>query len=236
MTNESFSRLPLFAGLASDLVRSLLDSARVLRRRKDAIIFDEGDHAQDAYILLRGTVELTKLEGKADCGVMLLSRGDIFLLGAVLGREPYLTSARALSPVILLAIPADILRGQAARHAELSFRLLTILAGQWRMAARQIIDLKCRSAAQRLAAFLLRLVDNRGETASRAQLHVPKSRVAARLGISPETLSRSLQTLAAEGLVVEGSRIRVTDRARIERYCGLGPLDQGDTRLGVRAL
>lgn len=232
----SLLQLPLFKGLHPALADRLLRHAKVLRRRKESVLFAEGDAAEDVHVLMRGTVELTKLDGGGDCGVMLLSRGDVFSLGAAISGEPHLTSARALSPVIFLALPANVLREEAARAPDLALRLLTLLAGQWRTATRQIIDLKCRTAAQRVAAFFLRLVDNRGETASRAELPVPKSRVAARLGISPETLSRSLHTLADEGLIVQGPYIRVADRDRIERFCGLTELDGAETHLGVGAL
>jgi hypothetical protein len=38
--------------------------------------------------------------------------------------------------------------------------------------------------------------------------------------MSPETLSRSIQTLADNGLLLRGNRIIVRDRKRVERFCG----------------
>ncbi|GAO38894.1 putative CRP/FNR family transcriptional regulator [Sphingomonas changbaiensis NBRC 104936] len=233
---DAVFRLPLFSDLTPELANRLLARAQMVRRRKDAILFAEGAPADQVFILMRGSVELTKLDGGSDCGVMLLSRGDIFSLGAAISDEPHLTSARALSPVILLSMPAEALREEASRSPAIALRLLITLSGQWRTATRHIIDLKCRTAAQRVGAFFLRLVDNRGESADRAELLVPKSRVAARLGISPETLSRSLHTLAEKGLVVRGPQIRVTDRAAVEHFCALTELDGGEAHLGVRAL
>jgi hypothetical protein len=101
---------------------------------------------------------------------------------------------------------------------------------------RHIIDLKCRSATQRLAAFLLRVADqNRGP--GPAKLPIPKRRVAARIGISPETLSRSLQALVDHGLYLRGDQIMVRDREKVEQYCG-GNIHDADSELplGVYAL
>ena len=57
-----------------------------------------------------------------------------------------------------------------------------------------------------------------------------KRNLAARIGMTPETLSRTLQTLADNGLVVRGRQIIVRDRARIESFCGADvgspPLDE----------
>lgn len=228
--------LPPFAGLSPEVQAALAAAARVHRYAKDALVFGEGALPDAAHIVVRGTVELSKLEGGADCGIMLCSRGDILALGAVLGGEPFLASARTLGPARILAIPAEAFRAQVRAHPELSERLLVIMAGQWRTAVRHIIDLKCRSAAQRAGAFFLRLLDDQGTTPDRGYLHVPKSRVAARLGISPETLSRTIQILAEHGLVVQGARIRLVDRGRVERFCGMAPLPETEAGLGVQAL
>lgn len=215
---------------------ALAAAARVRRHSKEALVFAEGSLPDAAHIVVRGTIELSKIEGGADCGIMLCSRGDVLALGAVLGDEPFLASARTLGPARVLAIPAEAFRAQVRAHPELSERLLAIMAGQWRTAVRHIIDLKCRSAAQRAGAFFLRLLDNQGVTPDRGYLHVPKSRVAARLGISPETLSRTLQILADQGLLVQGTRITLVDRVRVEHFCGIAPIPETEASLGVQAL
>jgi CRP/FNR family transcriptional activator FtrB len=87
------------------------------------------------------------------------------------------------------------------------------------MAVRQIIDLKCRSAPQRLASFLLRLVDESSLKAS-TELPVSKRSLAARVGMTAETLSRTFQTLAEHGLQVRGTRVIVHDRRKIEAFAG----------------
>lgn len=87
------------------------------------------------------------------------------------------------------------------------------------MAVRQILDLKCRSAPQRLASFLLRLADESPVSGS-AKLPFSKGALAARIGVSRETLSRAAQMIADEGLLLRGRQIVIRDRARVERFCG----------------
>jgi CRP/FNR family transcriptional regulator, transcriptional activator FtrB len=228
--------LPLFVGLPDEDVAPLLDGARRVRARKGDLLHREGERPADLHLLLRGSAELVKLDGQSDCGVMLLLPGDCFSLGAVLADEPYLTSARALGTCDILCVNAEEVRRTAASRPSLASRLLQALAGQWRTAVRHIIELQCRSAPQRLAAFLLRLVDAT-PAGMPTHLPVPKTRLAARLGIAPETLSRCLQQLSDEGLVVRGREVIVTDRARIAGFCGHAPLlDSLELDLGVRAL
>jgi CRP-like cAMP-binding protein len=217
-------------------VRRLLEHAARNRVREGELIHDEGERPSDLHLLLRGGVELTKLNEHDGCGLMLLTAGDLFSLAAVMADESYLTSARALGAATIVALPAAQVRKTARECPELGTRIITLLAGQWRMAVRHILDLKCRTAPQRLAALLIRLVDMQ-QTGRIALLPVPKRRLAARLGMAPATLSRAIQLISEEGLIVRGRQLIVRDRERIERFCERSPhLDVTEVELGVRAL
>ena len=87
--------------------------------------------------------------------------------------------------------------------------LTRIMGGQWRMALRHIIDMRCRSAAERLGAFLLKYYDY-SETRP-VELPFTKATLAARLGISRETLSRMIQVVAANGGLAELSLEQLAD-------------------------
>jgi CRP/FNR family transcriptional activator FtrB len=114
--------------------------------------------------------------------------------------------------------------------------LARLLAGHWRIALRIILDLKCRSPSQRLAAFLLRLHDACPPGAA-AQIPIAKRQLAARIGMQPETLSRTLQVLGENGLRVRGRQIIVADRAKVEAFCGPDPYPATrEDELGVHAL
>lgn len=104
------------------------------------------------------------------------------------------------------------------------------------MAVRHIVDLKQRSAAQRLAVLLLRLADV-SSTPGRAFLPVAKQSLASRLGMTAATLSRTLGVLSEHGLVVRGTRIIVTDREAIDDFCGQNSyFETNEIKLGVNAM
>jgi CRP/FNR family transcriptional activator FtrB len=133
-------------------------------------------------------------------------------------------------------IDADVMREQARTCVELAHGLARILAGQWRVALKIILDLKCRSPSQRLAAFLLRLHDS-SQPGTVAEVPFSKRQLASRIGMQPETLSRTLQTLAANGLYLRGRQIIVTNREAIEEFCGPDPYPPAtEYELGVHAL
>jgi CRP/FNR family transcriptional activator FtrB len=154
---------------------------------------------------------------------------------AALYAEPYLISARALTPSRILTIDAAVVRHEAQGCTELALALARIMAGQWRVALKIILDLKCRSPSQRLAAFLLRLHD--AEQPGPAEIPFSKRQLASRIGMQPETLSRTLQTLAGNGLYLRGRQIIVTNRAVAEEFCGPAPYPPAsEFELGVHAL
>ena len=155
---------------------------------------------------------------------------------AALFEEHYLIAARTLTPARILVIDADTLRAEASRSPELALSLARILAGQWRLALKIILDLKCRTPSQRLASFLLRLYDATPEGMI-AEVPFSKRQLASRVGMQPETLSRTLQTLAVNGLFLRGREIVLKDREAIESFCGPDPYPSADEgSLGVHAL
>ena len=233
---DNARKLPLLAGLEDEQIDRILTRSVLERYPPGKLLFEEGELPDYLHACLSGTVELFTSKASGNCGLMLMSPGDVFMPAAVLFQEPYLVSARVLTPSRTLLLDAQAIREETDRSPALLKRFTSILAGQWRMAVRHIVDLKCRNAGQRLAAFLLRIVDE-SATPGLADLPVSKRHLASRVGMSAETLSRSLQTLADNGLIVRGNKVIVRDRASIETFCGPSPYPRSDeVELGVHAL
>ena len=227
-------RLPLLAGLSREQVDPLLQFASIHRYPRGTALFDEGEYADKLHILLSGTVEVFSTCRGREWGLFLMNSGDVVMPVPVLYSEPYINSARTVSSCRLLLLDAERVRAQAIASAEFAIRLGRSIAGQLRMTMRQVLELKCRNAAQRLGSFLLKLSDKEGNA---AELPMPKRNLAARIGMTPETLSRTLQVLADNGLVVRGRQIIVRDRTRIESFCGPEPCPVTDAeRLKINAL
>jgi len=193
------------------------------------LICSAGDRLKDLHLLEKGIVELGHREDDRDCTVLLLSAGDLVFPVAGLFEEPCLTFVRALTRVRTVAIAIEAVRAEAKINSSLAMDLSKAIGGQWRMAVRHILDLQCRSAPQRLANFLLRLVDESPGGIS-AELPFAKGALAARLGVSRETLSRAIQKIADEGLLLRGRQILVRDRSKIERFRAPRPYPGDDER------
>lgn len=194
-----------------------------------------GDRLDKLHFLESGIVELCQMRERTDCCVLLLSAGDLLFPVAALFEEPCLTAARAITPVQTIALEIEAVRAEARCNPALAMELSAVVGGQWRMAVRHILDIRCRSVPQRLANFLLRLVDE-SPLHEKARLPFAKGALAARVGASPETLSRAIQTIAKHGLLIRGREIIVRDRGSIERFCEPNVyLGENERRLQVHA-
>lgn len=228
--------IPLFAALPRESRERILDGARIERVAAGTTLFREGDRPTEFHAVLRGMIDLSRSHRERHCTVLLMTAGDVFMPAAALSNEPYLVSARALTASRILLVDAFAVREEIDRTPEFALAIARLVSGQWRMALRIILDLKCRSASERLAAFLLRLHDSQ-PPGTIAQIPFAKHQLAARIGMQPETLSRTLQVLADNGLRVRGREIILVDRAKIEAFCGPDPYPRhGEADLGVHVL
>jgi CRP/FNR family transcriptional activator FtrB len=112
-------------------------------------------------------------------------------------------------------IPADVFREGVAEDPALARATMELLSRHWRLMVDQVVDLKLRSADRRIARFLARRVPE-AQGAGSAEVPEPRGTIAARLGMTPETLSRTLNAMDAEGLIrLSGKRIDLPDRERL---------------------
>jgi CRP/FNR family transcriptional activator FtrB len=230
------AEVPLLGRLPLAVRERLLQSSRIERIPPRADIFTMGATPDHLHIVLSGLVDLSCSYKGNECTAMMMAAGDVFMPAAALYDEPYLISARSLTASRLLTIDAAAVRREAQGCTELALALARIMAGQWRVALKIILDLKCRSPSQRLAAFLLRLHDG-AQPGPPAEIPFSKRQLASRIGMQPETLSRTLQTLAANGLYLRGRQIIVTNRSAAEEFCGTDPYPPAsEYELGVHAL
>ena len=97
------------------------------------------------------------------------------------------------------------------------------LAQCYRSVIKAQKDMKLRTSTERLANYLLRTQAQSGQGEG-FDLVFEKRRLASVLGMTPEHLSRAFKGLQSHGVMAQGSRIRIADRAKLERYARPNPL------------
>ncbi len=174
----------------------------------------EGDRADFLHVLLSGTVELFATWNDRETTMSMLQTVSTFVLAASVLDRPYLMSARTLEKSQIALIPSEDVREVFDRDGAFARAIVVELAGCYRGAIKATKDLKLRSANERLANYLLRL---HREMGPHFDLPVEKRRVASVLGMTPESFSRSLNTLAKYGVTVEGAAVTLSDPADLAK-------------------
>ena len=174
-------------------------------------IYGEEEPAEYFYQVVSGAVRTYKVlqDGRRQIGAFHLP-GDVFGLEA---GEVHAFSAEAIAhSVVRVAKRAGIV-AMAARDSELSADILSRTAGSLRRAQEHMLLLGRRNAEERVATFLL---DMARREASEGVIELPMSRqdMADYLGLTIETVSRTLTHLEAKAVIELPSSRRILVRSR----------------------
>ena len=209
--------LPFFQGLADSSVEELVAGAALQRFPPHLDIIRQGEHAQNLHLIVEGRVEEFSRYRERETTLNILGPGECFILAAVFLDRGYLKSARSLTPVRLLLMPAVTVRSVFASDPVFAGRLAADLAKGYRALVREVSNLKLRSSMERLANWLLHEAGG-AEQSARFTIPFDKKTIAARLGIAPEVLSRNFAALAPYGVVVTGRTVELRDMPLFESY------------------
>ncbi|MBV9995905.1 MAG: helix-turn-helix domain-containing protein [Caulobacteraceae bacterium] len=161
---------------------------------RDEEVFAEGDRADFVYRVVSGAVRMTRVlaDGRRQVADFYLP-GDVF--GVELGAERTAT-AEAVGEVMLVVARRAVLASDPAQAQKLWRQAL----GELGRCRDHLLTVTHRSATERVARFLLDLGVRLG---GEAQIDLPMSRqdIADYLGLTIETVSRTMTQLQADGLV-----------------------------------
>ena len=205
--------IPLFQGLSEDQTAQLY--ALVTRRSviRGQQVFFEGDKAIGFYILLSGRIKISKLspEGKEQI-LHIIGPGDLFGEVPMFAGGFFPANAGAMEDAELLFYPRERFMDMIGRYPTLAMNMLGFLSQRLLHLTRLVENLSLKEVHERLAAYLLHLVDlqNNPDT---IQLDINKGQLASLLGTIPETLSRILTRLHNDSLIeVTGRKIKIVNR------------------------
>ncbi len=204
--------IPLFHGLPKEQIDDLAMIVTDQVFKKGEIIFSESDEGTGFYVVITGRVKIFKLsfEGKEQI-LHIFGPGEPFGETAVFAGEHFPANAEAMEESRIFFFPRESLIALIKKTPSLALNMLAILSRRLRRFAALIDDLSLKEVPGRLAAYLLYLSEqHKGSTD--LQLAITKGQLASLLGTIPETLSRILAKMTAQGLVVsEGPHIRILD-------------------------
>jgi CRP-like cAMP-binding protein len=182
-------------------------------------IFGEDEPAEYVYQVVRGAVRTYKLlsDGRRQIGAFYLP-GDVFGLEA--GAQHRLT-AEAVSDSSVLVMKRSAVIALAGRDANLAQELWALTARELEQVQGLMLMLGRKTAQERVAGFLLEMAA-RGRDTQTVELPMSRQDIADYLGLTIETVSRTIGQLEERSAIAlpNSRRVVLRDRSALARLSG----------------
>ncbi|MES9877525.1 MAG: Crp/Fnr family transcriptional regulator [Candidatus Sedimenticola sp. PURPLELP] len=210
----------LFSSLNDEQVSRITSKARKISVSAHSSLFEQGDIADRFFLLLNGKIKLYRLSPDGNEKIIeFVNPGQSFAEAIMLmDRNTYPVSAMALSDSELISIDSREFSRLLKESVDTCFLLMADMSKRIRGLIKEIDDLSLHSATCRVSAYLLQSQMERQEAGS-FKFNVPKSMLASRLSVKPETFSRILKSLVDSGVIsVAGDCVTVHDEDKLREF------------------
>jgi CRP/FNR family nitrogen fixation transcriptional regulator len=183
---------------------------------RDEELFAEGDACSFFYKVVSGTVRTGKLlvDGRRQIDAFHLT-GDVF--GLENGGH-HRSTAEAVDGVVVIAYRRNTFASLVHDHPVLGEQLISSTLTSLDRAHAHIILLGRKTALEKMASFLLDMARRR-PGADRVVLPMQRTDIADHLGLTIETVSRTLTQMVRDGLIrlsEAGRTVVLADKARLQ--------------------
>lgn len=223
---QTILRAPLYAALPVSTREMVLARCHQRSFKRGETLFCQGDLAENLFLVLEGWVKVFRLTVDGGESVLHVFRsGESFAEPAAFGLGRYPAQAEGAADGRILVIPAAVLMAEVDRTPGLAMKIIGLLSQRLHGLIAETERRHFLSTTHRLAAFLADLLRDADQATADGEpivLNLPydKGLVAARLGMTPESFSRALNRLKADGITSQGGRIFVADRQRLTDLAG----------------
>jgi CRP/FNR family nitrogen fixation transcriptional regulator len=217
------SRIPAAIALrgVANLPQHSRPSVSGIRRAFDRgeEIFAEGEPCSVFYKVVSGTVRTGKLlaDGRRQIDTFHFP-GDVFGLES---GESHRFTAEAVDKVVVIAYRRGNFGGLVQSDPAFGEQLMISMLSSLDRAHDHMVLLGRKTAVEKMATFLLEIAARRAN-AERAELSMQRTDIADHLGLTIETVSRTLTQMVRDGLIRlanAGRTVVLADKARLRLLC-----------------
>ncbi|MBL8480643.1 MAG: Crp/Fnr family transcriptional regulator [Rhodocyclaceae bacterium] len=224
--------IAILHGCAPESLQEIALDCHLTQIQKGGLLYDAGEKPRAFHQILSGGIKIAI--GSPQGGekvIEVVTAGGHCGLSELFADGAHLCYAEAIEASLVLCVKKDVLLRAAQRDAQLALQLLAAVARRQCAIERDIADSHLLPGGRRLTDYLLRLPGTVNALGERlVELPIPKSLLAALLGLTPETLSRTLRELSTGGLIrVNGRQVSL-----LPKLVGRLPADRADAKRSIR--
>ena len=207
----------LFPGASTDSLSAAMElMGACISYVRNFEIYGEGEPTEYLYKVVSGTVRSCKLldDGRRQVTAFHMP-GEIF--GLEVG-DTHSFSAEAIADSIIIVVKRSAILSLAARDVDIAHQLWTLTARELQRVQDHMLILGCMGAKEKVAAFLLQF-SKRCSDSNEIKLPMSRQDIADYLGLTMETVSRTMNQLEHDATITlpTSRRIVLRDRAALKR-------------------
>lgn len=209
----------MFSDLPSVDIEAIADGCTVRNLAKDETLFREGEKADGFYVAQTGRISIYRLtpDGREQI-ICIFQPPESFAEVVMSTVETYPANAMALEPSQVIVIHKKHFRELVCQKPELALHMLASMSLHLKHLVQTIHDMKGKQIEGRLAEWLLQHSPE-ADGVTPFMLPVSKKTLAAQLGVTSETFSRTLARFRREGLIeVAGPQLQLINRPGLRAY------------------
>lgn len=208
----------LFSEMSPDHLQQIHEIVTEKHFTKNQTIFFEEETGDSVFFLEKGRVKVFKISASGSQQILdIFNPGEVFGEVVLFGINSYPATAVALEPVKVTVLNRDKFRDFFNQNPKIGWGMLKVMAAKLYNLQRRIKDLGLRDSRGRLAALLLEMSNNIGITGKNKEkewfdLKINQQEMADIIGVSRETVSRTLGFFRDEGLIkLKDKQLLITD-------------------------
>ncbi len=173
----------------------------------DSVLFQQGQEFTNFYFIKSGIIKLCSVsEEGCENVIEIMHTGNYFAESLMFINHPrYPVRSVAITKTTVIAIDSSQYRDLVSQSKNGAFNLLGNFSRRIHNLVKQLDDLSFHSTRSRVASYLLKCAEMYGSLSF--ALDIPKSTVASRLSMKPETLSRALHHFDQLGTISVSKKV-----------------------------
>jgi len=218
----------LFGGLDAAALGELADLCRKRELARGEVLFLAGEEAAGLFVIVEGEIRAFRVNAQGREQTIHTERAGATIAEVpVYDDGPYPATAVAESRTTLLFLHKDDFKRFLLRHPQVGLTALKMMAHRLRGHAELVDSLALQQVGQRVARFLLKAGQERGNrTAEGLEVEVSSNEdLAKRIGSVREVVSRTLSRMESDGLIMQRvaqqgkpRRILIVDEAGLGQF------------------
>lgn len=192
------SLVPIFNFLSNEEMAEIQKIVKKKTYVKGEMIFLAGEENNNLYVVHQGLVKITKYSNDGKEQVLRILRpGDFLGEHNLFSNKSLVINAQAVHNSKLCVIEGSNLKELILKYPEIAFKILEEISYRLAKAEELLKNIAIESAEKRVIDLLISLCDENNVVT----LDMKKKDIASMLGMSAETLSRTLSNLEKNNII-----------------------------------